>query len=593
MSIQGLNVSIEELRLLEVDQIVNTCNTLICSELESAFKNIKNSNSATLISAACSMRLRPENSQSPFVPNFVLQEQRGVIESDFSKESLQAIAQFSYEIMVPELKARLADIAWVTKSGSIKHAYLAIDAYIESAKQLLITQATWVDVIERVERALRLSCIFRGNSQRPDLFAKISDFIISEVDSKRLIDPPFYTSHLLKLACECGVGEKAWILSAAEEIAQNSFTKGDYRTSINAWQIALYSVNSQQEKEKQWEIWKKISNCHIKESERQDGSIIAASCLLKAIDALAKVPNTRKDRLELYEVMRDYQVDSLHELSEFSSPPQDISEIVSHAIAQVQGRDFFDMLFRLGVLVSQPTNMKQLKEDAVKEMQNSFAWIFGGTHIDHDGMTVATVPAGIGIEDGENGVNIWSVMMRNIRVDHQLAVRGQILPAIDEIMTQYTTSDRALSTLFKDHPFIPPEHEYYFIKGITFGLQGDFLSASHILIPQIENSLRYIARINGEEPTRLHGDGSQERSSLKVLLEHEVIIKAFGVDIVGNMQALLIDKIYGDLRNQMSHGYVPAHHFLSDAPKYMWWLVLHFLMVPFGSHWKEHYQSKT
>ncbi len=87
------------------------------------------------------------------------------------------------------------------------------------------------------------------------------------------------------------------------------------------------------------------------------------------------------------------------------------------------------------------------------------------------------------------------------------------------------------------------------------------MTACHVLIPQIENSLRYVAKIKGEEPSQLHGDGSQERNGLKGLLDNPLIIEAFGVDIIGNLQALLVDKIYGDLRNQLAHGYVPAGYY--------------------------------
>ncbi|WP_206779509.1 DUF4209 domain-containing protein, partial [Salinivibrio sp. MA427] len=451
----------------------------------------------------------------------------------------------------------------------------------------------WVYPAERIERALRLSCMFRRDTQRPDLFEKLADFIKSEIDSKKLDDSPFYALRLLTLSHECGIGDDDWILNTAEEIAQTRFELGDTRTAINGWECALNSANSTRNRIKQQEIWREIAACHVKDSELQDGGLIAAGCILKAIDALSKVPNTRQERLELYETMRDHQIESLHQLHEFSTPAQDISEIVHQAKIQVQGKDFFDMLFRLGVLVSRPTDINRLKEQAIEQMQSSIAWMFGGTHIDHEGITVATVPAGMGLNESQDGPVTWATMMKNIGIDHQLAVQGQIRPALNELMTQHHVSEYALESILKNNPFIPYGHEYFYIKGITFGLEGDFLSACHILIPQIENSLRYVARSQGEEPTTLHGDGSQERSGLKYLLDHPVIIEVLGQNIVGNLQAILIDKIYGDLRNQMSHGYMPAGHFYGVAPVFLWWLVLHIVMLPLSSHWKQYYKPEN
>ena len=592
MSIQEIEVTLEDLQSIDLDQVVSSCKNITYDELEAAFGSITDSNAAKLLSASCSMHLKPENTKVPFAPKFIMQDRRGLIASDFSRVSLVALSEFCPFIEIPELKARIADISWVTKVGSIEHAYMAIEAYLESAKKLLNEDGLWIYPVERIERALRLSCMFRKENQRPDLFESLSDFITNEINTSKLNEPPFYALRLLSLSYECGVGDSAWVLEVAEEIAQVSFDLIDINTAVKAWECALNCANSTRDKIKQQEIWRKIANCHIKDAEIQEVGLIAAGCILKAIDALSKVPDTRLERLELYETMRDHQIESLHQLHEISTPPQDISAIVHQAKTAVQGKDFFDMLFRLGVLVSRPTEINNLREQAVDQMQNTFAWMFGGTHIDHEGITVATIPSGMGLSDSPDDVATWSTMMKNIGIDHQLAVQGQIRPALDEIMTQHNVSEYELESILKNSPFIPYGHEYFFIKGLAFGLEGDFLSACHILIPQVENSLRFIVRSQGEEPTTLHGDGTQERNGLKLLLNHPAIVEILGQDIVGNLQAILIDKIYGDLRNQMSHGYMPAGHFFGVAPVFLWWLVLHIIMLPLGKHWKQNYEPK-
>jgi hypothetical protein len=94
-----------------------------------------------------------------------MQDRRGLIANDFSKESLNSLSQFCTFVTIPELKARLADISWVTKAGSVEHAHMAIESYIESAKNLLAVADSWIHPAERIERALRLSCMFRRDSQ--------------------------------------------------------------------------------------------------------------------------------------------------------------------------------------------------------------------------------------------------------------------------------------------------------------------------------------------------------------------------------------------------------------------------------------------
>ncbi len=214
------------------------------------------------------------------------------------------------------------------------------------------------------------------------------------------------------------------------------------------------------------------------------------------------------------------------------------------------------------------------------------------THIDHEGMVLETVPAGIGLENDPDGKQVWSLMMQNIGIQHKFSVAGQIKPALTEFVCSYFITEQSIREIFHSHPFIPDGHEYYYIKGIKAGLDGDYLTACHLLIPQIENSLRFILKQRGEEPTGLHGDGTQERNGLKSLLENTHIIDVLGIDITTNIQALLLDKIYGNLRNQMSHGFIPAGQFFSHSAIYTWWLILHILMIPMAGYWKDNYQNE-
>ncbi|TKF02773.1 DUF4209 domain-containing protein [Vibrio kanaloae] len=85
-------------------------------------------------------------------------------------------------------------------------------------------------------------------------------------------------------------------------------------------------------------------------------------------------------------------------------------------------------------------------------------------------------------------------------------------------------------------------------------------------------------------------DSPRERSGIKALLGYQAIIDTLGSDITSNLQVILLDKIYGDLRNQLSHGYVSASTYWGTAPKYLWWLVLHMLMLPLARYWKENYK---
>lgn len=50
--------------------------------------------------------------------------------------------------------------------------------------------------------------------------------------------------------------------------------------------------------------------------------------------------------------------------------------------------------------------------------------------------------------------------------------------------------------------FIPDDRKYIYAEGIYRGFNNDYISAAHLLLPQFENSFRYIASQNGINTTK-------------------------------------------------------------------------------------------
>jgi len=69
------------------------------------------------------------------------------------------------------------------------------------------------------------------------------------------------------------------------------------------------------------------------------------------------------------------------------------------------------------------------------------------------------------------------------------------------------------------------------------------------------------------------------------LLQHEFRIKTFGEDVVLDFQALLIERKYGNLRNEISHGFMSTNQFSQSAVIYLWWLILRLCLMPYYKAW--------
>lgn len=307
----------------------------------------------------------------------------------------------------------------------------------------------------------------------------------------------------------------------------------------------------------------------------------------QAIEIYKKVPNSRERRAELYQILRRYQQKSLSQMKSFDSPTMDISESVKLATSAVKGKTFQDALFHLAFLIVKPPNYQELKQHAEENIQKSFfRGMFGAVHVDRSGLVVAQVPSNLGIDNDECGKATWAEMLRSVQISHNLDVAGAIEPARREILFEHHLQEELFFTYLKNNPFVPQGHEYLYAKGLCAGLEGDFVTSAHILIPQLENSARHVLQQKGVETTSLNTHGLQEYMRVGAILEHPVFIETFGQDITFDLQALLIDRKYVNLRNEVSHGLLSTNLFFQPAVIYLWWITLRLCLMPLFGLWQ-------
>ena len=110
-----------------------------------------------------------------------------------------------------------------------------------------------------------------------------------------------------------------------------------------------------------------------------------------------------------------------------------------------------------------------------------------------------------------------------------------------------------LSFVVENNPFIPPDHEGIFLRGLHAGFHGDFIVASHLLPLQIENSLRYVLEENGVDVSNLMSDGTQPVKVLGAILGIPATKQIFGEQLCFELRGCLIEKTGYDFRNRVAH----------------------------------------
>ncbi|NBK40033.1 DUF4209 domain-containing protein [Pseudomonas soli] len=566
---------------LEMLQIIDSLQLspgMSCSEIMTKLSSIAHSELSEVLAWATSMMLDASSAQAPLVPLCRFGAQTSATVDFFSDQDIFCLAVITSDISSPELRARISDIVVLRLPRLVAQAKIAVNAYWESARELIAAGEIF-GALKRIERGLRLG--FRYRKAFEEVYSGLSEYLIDQLELGCFEDQQLKS---VRIVYDLRIKDNDWIYSISLSFAERHIEKRSYRIAVSLLELAASCVVSDRDLANK--IFRKIADCHLAEA-RAHNNFMSCACIISAIEALQNIPNTRSERDALYSDLREHQRDWRQYMSSFSIPSPDISEDVADAKKVVAGIDFFDSLFRLVLFVARPSNVSKLRDEALESLEGNIFAHMGAEHIDHEGLPVAVVPGVTPEDQGEEG--IWAQMMQHMKLEHEFMVQGRILPALQELSMSYYWEDEFWMGLLRNHPFVPVGHEEYYLRGLNAGLQGDFLGSTHFLIPQIENSLRYILHQKAKENTRKFSDGTQERESLSSLLDNEEVVSVLGKDVMLGLKAILTDKIYGDLRNQVSHGYVPSSYMYSSSAIFFWWQILQIIMRPFAGYWKKTY----
>ena len=80
------------------------------------------------------------------------------------------------------------------------------------------------------------------------------------------------------------------------------------------------------------------------------------------------------------------------------------------------------------------------------------------------------------------------------------------------------------------NPIVPEGRESLWARGFWHGMNGDFVESTHLLIPQLEHSLREILVQHGHLASSLDASGIQKENNLNQLLEREELAAVIGAE---------------------------------------------------------------
>lgn len=418
--------------------------------------------------------------------------------------------------------------------------------------------------------------------KKNEKYSTVITAITDLLDRCNAEDPLFLSADLMRVLLERREGDAAKYATFAEKLALSAEERENFDLARRYWEIKAGWHHQLKDEQEETNARLRYARCYEKESDlnfakRHPPYMMASHPLEQAILAYRRVQGSEQKIEELKLKLRDYQSKAVEEMVPISSGPVDISEIVTETEKAIAGKDFNTSLSTLA-FIRQPSNISDIRKHVEENRKKYlFSTLFPTRLFSSTGRSIAIQPA-----DEEGAV--LADMYQYVGYSYPLVVRGIIEPARRIILEEHPARINDLSPLTSENPLIRPEREWIIARGLHAGLEGDFLTALHFLIPQFEESIRTVLIAAGVVPSSFYDSCIQDEFNLNKLLTNpkftEPLNKTFGEDLIFEFRCLLIERFGSNLRNDLAHGLTDVNGFYSAAAVYSWWLMLHFYFLP-------------
>jgi len=545
-----------------------------------------------LLADACSMMLAPKSVNEPFKPFMMMEGRRSVIPDDLSESDVAFYAQVVDAADEPWLKARLADLTWLKQTKrDVRFALAAIDAY----RSIPLDTETWVrGGRECWARAIQLARMLKGGAG--NRVAEIEAAILKAFESATKQDG-FLGVWLADLLESHGLGrnQRAVIAQKLATLAGEFDADGDlhrareYFSAAAKWfKLAGDEAKTASMTVSQAEGWVKEAVARV--SSENPSHMAAATFYENAIQIYRTIPHAERaahrvdERLvELRAHLSESGEKSLSEMGRVSSPGVDISKLVENARKAVSGKTPIEAL-KAFCNLHHGVDAKEARESALERLRNHpLQALFPATVMSRDGRVIAKRPglslSGTPSEGDE--VTIMAEMIKDYGILLGIVVQGDILPALEILWLEHRLHEADFVGLANQSPIVPKDRVRIFGKALFAGYDRDFVTALHLLVPQIEHLVRHHLKQSGVKTTALDLNGIENEIGLTGLMDLPEAEKIFGANLSFEIRALFCDPFGPNLRNELAHGLLDDEACQSIYSVYAWWFGLRLIFNTF------------
>lgn len=546
---------------------------------------LSESRALKLLGDASSMFLRPKSLNTPFGPMAQFGNRRSALPQDFAGTDLEAISVATEFIDDPWLRARLADIVWLSgKPRDVKYGKLAYTAYT----QIPLEKSSWhFGAIECWARGIAI-CRQLGKAEIDNLL-KIEAELIEKARAS-VSNGDFFLIKLSRLLKDGGLGQ-----GYAEELAdllvtaaESAAKVADFHRARNSYIAAADWYSIKKNTERQADCLCASAETYVQEAESRMSSkspshMVAASFLENAIQQYRLVPKAMRDKRKvterltaLQQKMNEHGEGAVEEMVTVHSGTIDVSDIVRQVTDLISGKnltnavDVFTQIF-------QPQSFTEYRRRAEESLKAGvITSMISADHVASDGRVVAKRPgmSSNGPNAPENAVTLRAEMVKHYTFDVSMGVRAHIYPALKVLLREHRFFLEDLFQLTSESPIVPRDRIRLISLALYYGFEEDFETAIHLCAPQIENIVRVRLKQNQIKTSRVDLDGIVSENGLSTLADLPEFTSIFGDDLAFEIRSIFCDAFGSNLRNDIAHGLLDDESCSSTACVYAWWLLL-------------------
>ncbi len=525
-----------------------------------------------LLNRVFSIHLRHGDPAEPFGSMLVMDGRRSMVPGDLTDAEVELLDGVLAESTVPVVRARVGDVLWVARKdgragNAAVPAYLALGTVLEDPEK-------WADCMECYERAIRLA---RSLGRTSPLLTDALQHLLDRVLHYNAEDSSFLTSRGLALLHEFRFGDAAMLGELGLKGADRRRDAGDAYSARVYYEVAArllaragLAKDAEKANVEAAQTW--VAEADQAEVAGNHGA--AQAHLNSAIQAYRAIPRCKDLLPALHRRLDAAGVEAVKLMKQISSAPIDIGPVVRAAQDSVLGLPISDAVYAFACAAPSldPAKLRTQAEELAKKAPLSS--MFSSVVYDRAGRVVHKSPGLFTDDPDEREQALDAQVARHADLHRNFTIQTQIIPALMTLLGEHVVEDSDVLDLLQGSVLVPEGRAELFALGFAAGFRRDLVTATHLLVPQLEHALRVLLRDAGVITSSIDQDGIRSDWPLGRLLSAPEIRTVLPETLIFELRSLLVYKGSSNIRNMLCHGLMAPDEFATANVFYLWWLLL-------------------